>query len=1575
LVSQISSGVSRRFGSAGNRWWQIATHWGAYVHYLEALEADVGHVTLPGLGVVDLGESFVPVRLRPWPEDMEATLAVPEASGPLVSLADALEDYPYVQVVGPAGTGKSALLRWHAVELARAVRRGGRLSMLADGGPPPLPVYLPLARAPEGAPLEHQARDALTATGFEHGDEFLSIHLATGRTVLLIDDLDTLTPGGRRTAAARVSELVARYPGNRVVVATRDVADRAWLPDFRVMDVVGIDPGRVETLAIRWGYEQIANTSGFLQVIERSPLVRSLVARPGWLAVGLAGVGGSPGPVRAFDVVDGFVRHLETESAEMWARVALALQTRRSSIGTADEVPAARRASGLLQWLSDRTFRFVHPAAQVYFASRAAVADVPALVEHAGDEWWEPVIVLAVGHLEDSRALIEALLERGHTVLAALALAEARTPTLDLTERVQVELLRNMGRHGEAEDRSSVIALAGLLGVESVRRTGIVAPVLGALEGGGIPVRREAAATLGRLGDPSAIPPLLTALGDPDDVARSIASEALAAFGERTVQPLVRQLNVPSERIRQAAIHALSRQGDRAVRALIPLLDAPAATGRAEAAEALAQIGTAAVPALLGVLRDASPEGGRPGGPADGAADALTKIGRPAAAALVPVYADAGPAARRRVIDILRTMGPEAVGALGEIIETAHHPFSATAAMLVGELPYTGPAAAASLVGALADGRFEVRAEARRSLRRLGKGVTDALLETLHQSDPLMRWEAAQILLALPDPPVEPLTVTLTEMLTATDVAVRRRAVRALGTLSGPAVRTALERAMADADPMVRRSAVGLLGNLGDRAAVKALVGRWRKERDEEAQIAILQALTDLDPEQAVPTLIDGLAAANAEVYRRASELLAGIGEATVVPLVEALNARPAELDLAGALFVLERAGAGARAGGRSPANLSRAYHRMLVEPLDVDELVYLATTIEWWPPAFELHRAFTTAQHALDYKTLAGIAGAESELGWVDEIEHWLRPPAQKVLRQLRLISQAVQYYNRGSSRRTKEKGLLAASDRLNTLRSMIPELGEPHTRVFHQVAEHWSTLINDAIRELQGRADLDLEIRTDHVRIRDVDTAAVLVFELVNRGEGLASNVQLSLSVEVGTLVLLSAPIYYFPPLGQGDRISAEFTVRRQGAGVVPITVDVRYDDPQTENQNRRFLREVRFFVEDAEYKDIGSSPYIAGPPVKTREMFYGRQSTFSWIQENLSGTYQDNVLVLHGERRTGKTSVLYQLQYHLPETYALVLIDLQSIAYGLTSTSDLLHAMARKAVGGLLKSGFDLPRPTREDFADHPIEQFETLGSQIGDMAVALGRRAVLIVDEFDLLIEAVEKSDISPYVFDCIRGLMQHQDGLSFIFAGAHKISAMLKNPQSILFNTALSHRVSFLDRENAERLIRDPVADVLWYDDLAMEKILRVTAGQPYFIQYICHEIVNLARRDQRNFVTLRDVDRALQATVEETTGIIRHSYASLSTRERMSLTGLAHITDDGRPFASLDDITETLRQDGATASKREMFEALRALVERDFLVERGGEGAGRQYGFAMELVRVWIEKNDEYTRLLEELRG
>lgn len=1573
----MSAGVTRRLGPTGGLRWQVATHWGVYGSYLDALEQRLAIGRLPGGAPVRIEDAFIPLRLRPWSPSPEGRWTVTSGT-PLLSLDEALDAHRHVLLIGPAGTGKSTLVRWQAVSAARSARSIGRRALLSDGGPPSLPVYVDGAELPADGDLESVCAASVEMLAGEGGQAMFMHHLAAGRVTLLFDGLDTVPPDARRRVADRVRELVGRHPSVRVVVAMRDAADAAHLAEFTVLEVAGVDPGEVETLVARWGQRSGADQNAFLQVIERNVIVRSLVARPGWLAAGLSRAVGAR--LRAHDVVGNFVAFIDPEGLRTFPAMALAMHEAGSDVGRADDVPPNRRGSGLLWWLSDDRFTFVHPAAQAFFAAAAVAADYRAqrsrLLDRAGDPWWQPVVVFTAGHLAaaDAADLTEALRRAGLAELAGLALAEAETAPEPVVEAVATALLERLIAVAPADRQRLAVALAGLMGAEPVRRTGVSGPVLQALAHGPTLARQAAARALGALEDPAAIAPLLTSLGDPEVGVRSAASDALAAFGDRSLQPLVRQLSYPSEHVREAAAQGLARMGVGAVPALVRLLDSTSATGRNEAAETLAAIGAPAVPALVHLVTMDDALGERTAARLDSAASALMRIGAPAVRDLVTAYAGSDPPTQSRLVEILRAMGDDIFAALGAIVSDVRQRNGSEAAALLGLVGQSrgGALAARHLVSALGDGRFEVQDEARRSLSQLKDDARDALLAALSHKDKRVRWEAAQILLKLPEPPTAELLHVFEERLTSNDVGDRRQAVEALGKLVDPAVAAVLRRAIGDGDPIVRRSAMHALAAADPAGAGPTLVERWSTEEDVPTALTLLDVLASVDPVAATPVLIDALAASDKRLRQSATDVLASIGESAVVPLITALNARPGEIDLEGSLRVLERAGTAARAGGHTSANLARTYHRMLVEPLDVDELVYLATTIEWWPPALELHRTFLTAKKFLAVQSLGGIGSAEQELDWIDA-ESWLRPAAQRAMRQLRLISQSVQYYNRSGKRSAKEKGLLNAIAQLNDLQTLAGDLGVPHDRVLLGVVDHWRTLTNAAIREFQGRAELDFEVRTENVRIRDIDTTAVLVFEILNAGEGLASNIQMTLPAPEGELVLQSSPTHYLPPLGQGDRLSVEYTVRRHGAGIVPLSVDVRYDDPQGEGQIKTFTQQVRFFVEEQEYREIGPSPYIAGPPVKSREMFYGRGSIFSWVRENLSGTYQANVLVLYGERRTGKTSVLYQLQHHLPE-YAFVLIDLQSIAYALGSTTDVLYAMARKAATGLSRQGFVLERPERDQFVDNPLEQFVDVGEEIGRQAIQGNRRAVIICDEFDLLIEAVENGQVSPYVFDTIRGLMQHQEGLGFIFTGAYKVSEMLRNPTSILFNTALRRKVSFLERDEAERLIREPVQDVLWYDDLAVEKILRVTAGQPYFIQYICHEIVNLCRHDRKNFATLRDVDRALQTTVQETTGIIRNGYQSLTREERILLAAVSRVTDDGRPYVGLDDILDTLKQDNAEVPKRDGIEVMRQLVDRDFITERAGEGYGRQYGFTMELVRIWLEQNDEYNRLLEELR-
>ena len=77
-------------------------------------------------------------------------------------------------------------------------------------------------------------------------------------------------------------------------------------------------------------------------------------------------------------------------------------------------------------------------------------------------------------------------------------------------------------------------------------------------------------------------------------------------------------------------------------------------------------------------------------------------------------------------------------------------------------------------------------------------------------------------------------------------------------------------------------------------------------------------------------------------------------------------------------------------------------------------------------------------------------------------------------------------------------------------------------------------------------------------------------------------------------------------------------------------------------------------------------GTNPYIVGSPIGQPLGFFGRANIFEAIEEDLIGTDR-HPIVLYGQRRIGKTSILRQLQRRLAsQQYLPVYFDLMTRAY---------------------------------------------------------------------------------------------------------------------------------------------------------------------------------------------------------------------------------------------------------------------------------------------------------------------
>ena len=236
---------------------------------------------------------------------------------------------------------------------------------------------------------------------------------------------------------------------------------------------------------------------------------------------------------------------------------------------------------------------------------------------------------------------------------------DARRPLIELLEvRGEIRRARRRTRHPGGVVRARAAALLGDTGDRDS-----VAAVVRLLGDRDATVRRTAARTLGQIGDPAAIPPLLHALGAARRISTTVIAEALMEIGAAGHDALVAGLRDGSAIERRIAAAVLGLTG--AVAAVSDLAGVAAGDGdpgaRAAAVEALGRIGlTGGERTLERVLAS-----GRPVAERAAAAEALGRIGDPdAIAVLAAAVDDPDEPVARAAAAALAVLGAEAELAL-----------------------------------------------------------------------------------------------------------------------------------------------------------------------------------------------------------------------------------------------------------------------------------------------------------------------------------------------------------------------------------------------------------------------------------------------------------------------------------------------------------------------------------------------------------------------------------------------------------------------------------------------------------------------------------------------------------------------------------------------------------------------------------------------------------------------------------------------------------------------------------------------------------------------------------------------
>ena len=372
------------------------------------------------------------------------------------------------------------------------------------------------------------------------------------------------------------------------------------------------------------------------------------------------------------------------------------------------------------------------------------------------------------------------------------------------------------------------------------------------------------------------------------------------------------------------------------------------------------------------------------------------------------------------------------------------------------------------------------------------------------------------------------------------------------------------------------------------------------------------------------------------------------------------------------------------------------------------------------------------------------------------------------------------------------------------------------------------------------------------------------------------------------------------------------------------------------------------IRALAETVEQRQEIDSPYVIGVPLtEQQEIFVGRSDVSARIEQLLLDRRRPPLL-LYGQRRMGKTSLLNNLGRMLPSTIVPLFVDLQGPAARATDHGGFLYNLSRGMVDSASRQrGLTLPSLTRDDLAGDPFTRFD---EWLDAVEKALGdSTALLSLDEFEVLEGAFGEGRFNERdVLGMLRHLIQHRPRFKVLLAGSHTLDEV-QRWASYLINVQVV-QIGYLNEAEALQLIERPVKDfALRYEPEASRRVLALTRGHPFLTQLLCAEIVALKNEQDpaaRRRARLADVEAAVPAALNS--GSFFFADVERNQVDEAGLAVLRFIAAQGEGAVA---------DRAAFARFADPERALALLLRRD-LVETTDGG----HRFQVELIRRWFTR-------------
>lgn len=417
-------------------------------------------------------------------------------------------------------------------------------------------------------------------------------------------------------------------------------------------------------------------------------------------------------------------------------------------------------------------------------------------------------------------------------------------------------------------------------------------------------------------------------------------------------------------------------------------------------------------------------------------------------------------------------------------------------------------------------------------------------------------------------------------------------------------------------------------------------------------------------------------------------------------------------------------------------------------------------------------------------------------------------------------------------------------------------------------RLLEQTNVVFEDFQRSAQPEITLKNVLGEDY-SILSADGSLPVSLQLTSKpGSAPVEGIEIELSQESGLALLAPA---HSPEMLRGGqsrevRVLLKPTESQVSDRAFTLAATVKYRSRQGEiGETRQQTIPIRLGT-SADFTLIANpyQAYSGGTVVDDPGMFFGRTSLLTRIREQVTTGPVGQCFVMYGQKRSGKSSVLRQLERRINLPTLTVPVTL-----GEMDVKEAESSFVRLCIDRLHdRLSIDLGVEVRDwvssaDVSTRPLDSFKrALKSAYAALEGAglEAPRMVLLIDEFTYLFEYIKEGIVPATFMRHWKALLQMQL-FSAVVVGQ---DSMPKFKQAFANEFGVTHdeRITYLGREEATALAEAPIffEGKSRYRGKALARLLDLTAGSPFYLQIMCDRLVRHLNRQRAVFITEADID-------------------------------------------------------------------------------------------------------------------